>query len=69
MLPRALHHARLIAKASPLAVRQTLKTLRSQQEEGLDLALRREADAQAICYASKVGSGGKTFSCWYLANS
>lgn len=50
-----MHHARLIAKASPLAVRQTLKTLRSQQEEGLDLALRREADAQAICYASKVG--------------
>eukprot|EP00966_Prymnesium_polylepis_P025219 581641-Prymnesium_polylepis.1 len=39
--------ARKIASQSPLAVRSTVKTLRSKADEGLDLALMREADAQA----------------------
>ncbi len=29
------------------------RTLRQTQDEGLDKALQREADAQALCYASK----------------
>lgn len=49
--------ARQIAKASPVAVRATVKTLRSAQEAGLDQALQREADAQATCYRSAVSAG------------
>jgi len=42
-----------IATAAPIAVRTTVKSLRSLQEVergGLDRALMREADAQAQCY-------------------
>lgn len=44
--------ARMAAQA-PLAVRATVKTLRQAQDEGLERALQREADAQAQSYASK----------------
>ncbi|RKO84507.1 ClpP/crotonase-like domain-containing protein, partial [Blyttiomyces helicus] len=43
--------ARRIASASPVAVRATLKTLRIASGTGIDAALQREADAQAVCYA------------------
>ena len=43
---------RAIAAASPLAVRQTVHTLRMHLEDGcsLERSLQREADTQAICY-------------------
>lgn len=44
--------AEQITKQSPLAVRATLKTLRAQQDYGLESALQREADAQSQSYAS-----------------
>lgn len=40
-----------IAKASPIAVRETLQTLRGDDATGLPAALQREAEAQAACYA------------------
>lgn len=43
--------ARMAAQA-PLAVRSSVRTLRNQQDEGLERALWREADAQSQCYAS-----------------
>jgi enoyl-CoA hydratase len=43
--------AESIAKASPIAVRETLKTLRGDDTTGLPAALQREAEAQAACYA------------------
>ncbi|KXS18728.1 ClpP/crotonase [Gonapodya prolifera JEL478] len=44
--------AERIAKASPVAVRGTLKTLRMRVDDGLERALQREADSQAHGYAS-----------------
>ena len=52
--------AAAIARASPVAVRSTLQTLRQMQEgregatEGglLERALQREAESQAMCYES-----------------
>jgi enoyl-CoA hydratase/carnithine racemase len=41
-----------MASAAPLAVRSAVRTLRMGQDEGLDRALWREADAQSQCYAS-----------------
>ncbi|KAG5185266.1 ClpP/crotonase-like domain-containing protein [Tribonema minus] len=49
---RACMLAARIAENSPVAVQQTVKTLRMAEEEHLDHALQREADAQALCYAS-----------------
>lgn len=49
----ALKMAEDIALCSPLAVQQTLKTLRTKAGLGLDRALQREADSQALCYAHK----------------
>mmetsp|Transcript_17185 Transcript_17185/g.43702 ORF Transcript_17185/g.43702 Transcript_17185/m.43702 type:complete len:98 (+) Transcript_17185:586-879(+) len=43
--------AKKMANASPVAVRATLRSLRIQQDEGLEAALRREADAQSQGYA------------------
>jgi enoyl-CoA hydratase/carnithine racemase len=53
VLERTLEIARQIARQAPLAVRQTLRTLRAQQDEGLERALAREADSQALSYASR----------------
>ncbi|GKY92481.1 hypothetical protein MPSEU_000218500 [Mayamaea pseudoterrestris] len=39
-----------IAKQHPVAVRTMLKTVRSQQDVGLEAALQREALSQAVCY-------------------
>lgn len=39
-----------IAKQHPVAVRTMLQTVRFAQDEGLELALQREAFAQATCY-------------------
>jgi len=50
-MPTAIAMARKIASQSAIAVQTTLQTLRARQEVGLEAALRREADAQAICYA------------------
>mmetsp|Transcript_12651 Transcript_12651/g.15962 ORF Transcript_12651/g.15962 Transcript_12651/m.15962 type:complete len:312 (+) Transcript_12651:126-1061(+) len=36
--------------ASSLAVRGMIRTLRTREDEGLEVALRREADQQAFCY-------------------
>jgi enoyl-CoA hydratase/carnithine racemase len=53
VLPAALALAERIAAAGPVAVRTTLRTLRTQADAaGLEAALWREADAQAQCYAT-----------------
>lgn len=45
---------------NPLAVRGMLQTIRLKEDEGLEEALRREADQQALCYAkSDWGEGIK----------
>ena len=49
---RAMKLAREISSTAPLAVRTCVRTLRMQQDEGLDRALWREADAQAEVYNS-----------------
>lgn len=57
-LDTALALAGKIASQSPIAVRATVRSLRLKQDEGLDKALWREADAQSYCYASKdLGEG------------
>lgn len=53
VLSRARAIARTIARRAPLAVRHTLATLRAAEDEGLDRALQREADAQAQSYATE----------------
>jgi len=52
ILRRAHELAASIAANSPVAVREITHTLRRAQEEGVTHALGREADAQALCYAS-----------------
>lgn len=52
VLPKAVEVAAAVSSASPVAVRGAIRTLRNQQEVGLEQALWREADAQAQCYAS-----------------
>jgi enoyl-CoA hydratase/carnithine racemase len=52
VLPRALEIAEEMAAASPQAVRATVRTLRNRQDDLLERALWREADAQAHNYAS-----------------
>ena len=47
-----------MSAAAPLAVRTCVRTLRMQQDEGLDRALWREADAQAQVYNSTDYSEG-----------
>ena len=44
--------ARRIAAQSPLAVRATVRTLRTASDQGLERALQRESDAQAQSYSS-----------------
>jgi enoyl-CoA hydratase/carnithine racemase len=44
--------ARLMGANSPIAVQSCVLTLRSQKFEGLEAGLLREADSQAIAYAS-----------------
>lgn len=44
--------ASVIAKNGPIAVRSLTRTLRMQNDVGLEHALRREADSQAASYAS-----------------
>jgi enoyl-CoA hydratase/carnithine racemase len=52
VLPRAIAVAKDLAGAcSALAVREMVKTLRENDADGLEAALRREATAQAECYA------------------
>jgi len=53
LMAYALGMAKKIATASPVATRLTLKTLRNAQDRLLEEALRREADAQALCYAEQ----------------
>jgi len=48
----ALAMASRMASQAPLAVRTAVRTLRNRQDQGLEAALWREADAQAHCYAS-----------------
>jgi len=50
-LPRAIKLAERIAANAPRAVAETVRTLRDLGDEGLALALQREAEAQAVCYA------------------
>ena len=50
-LPRAIALAERAAAAAPVAARETLATLRAAQDRGLEEALQREAEAQALCYA------------------
>ncbi|MFZ9888441.1 MAG: enoyl-CoA hydratase/isomerase family protein [Myxococcota bacterium] len=47
-----LAYARRMAAAGPVAVRSLVRSLRLQDERGLEQALWREADAQAQCYAT-----------------
>ncbi|GBG24845.1 3-hydroxybutyryl-CoA dehydratase-like protein, mitochondrial [Hondaea fermentalgiana] len=42
-----------MARAGPVSVRTCVRSLRMAQDEGLDRALWREADAQAQCYATE----------------
>ena len=55
---RAVKLAKEMSTAAPLAVRTCVRTLRMQQDEGLDRALWREADAQAQVYNSTDYSEG-----------
>jgi enoyl-CoA hydratase/carnithine racemase len=48
----ALNIARQMSAAAPLAVRTCVRTLRMAQDDGLDRALWREADAQAQVWNS-----------------
>lgn len=48
----AIEMARAMSDSSPSATRALTKTLRMQQDRGLEQALQREADAQAQSYAS-----------------
>lgn len=52
VLPRAHHIAAQIARASPVCVRSLTTSLRLKQDQGLEAALIREADAQSHTYAS-----------------
>ncbi|KAJ0407626.1 hypothetical protein P43SY_010167 [Pythium insidiosum] len=52
VVPEAVKIATEMATASSTAVRGVLTTLRAKQDAGLDIALQREADAQAHSYAS-----------------
>ena len=47
----AIELGKKIAQQHPLAVRTMTKSIRLKEDEGLDAALRREAYAQAMCYA------------------
>jgi enoyl-CoA hydratase len=51
-LAEALRRADIIAAASPIAVRQTTRSLRLRALDGLEASLTREADAQAHCFSS-----------------
>lgn len=51
-LERATALAQKYASLSPVALRTITETLRNAGGEGLERALRREADAQAVCYSS-----------------
>lgn len=48
----AVESASAMAAAGPVAVRSCVQSLRLRQDQGLEQALQREADAQAQCYAS-----------------
>lgn len=50
---KAMELAGRMAMQAPLAVRATVRSLRQRQEQGLKLALRREADAQSQQYCSE----------------
>ncbi|KAI8799433.1 ClpP/crotonase-like domain-containing protein [Cladochytrium replicatum] len=52
-LESALRIAKEIAENSPVAVRAVTKTLRMRWEDGIERGLAREADTQAIAYASE----------------
>eukprot|EP01104_Vermistella_antarctica_P009769 TRINITY_DN2542_c0_g1_i1.p1 TRINITY_DN2542_c0_g1~~TRINITY_DN2542_c0_g1_i1.p1 ORF type:complete len:313 (+),score=40.85 TRINITY_DN2542_c0_g1_i1:29-940(+) len=52
VLERALVLARSVAAAAPEAVRATVRSLRLQQDVGMEQAIQREADAQAHSYTS-----------------
>jgi len=55
---RAIEIAEEIAAAAPIVVRSCVRSLRMQQDVGLEQALWREADSQAPCYASQdLGDG------------
>jgi len=58
VMSRALALASKIASQSPNAVRATTLSLRMNTSAGLERALQREADAQAVCYATKEYSEG-----------
>lgn len=51
VLPRAVSLAETVAATAPAAMRETLLTLRARDDEGLQAALQREAEGQAVCYA------------------
>ncbi|KAJ3029355.1 UNVERIFIED_CONTAM: putative enoyl CoA hydratase [Siphonaria sp. JEL0065] len=56
LFPESLALARKIASASPVSVRGVVKTMRNGFDAtsgGIELALWREADTQAICYQSE----------------
>ncbi|KAJ3341911.1 putative enoyl CoA hydratase [Gonapodya sp. JEL0774] len=52
VVEEALAVAGRVARASPVAVRGTTRTMRMRTEDGMERALQREADAQAHGYAS-----------------
>lgn len=54
VLPEAIELASSMAAQGPIAVRSCVRSIRMKQDEGLDKALWREADAQSYCYASQV---------------
>jgi len=53
VMERAMEMANQMAKAGPIAVQTCVRTLRNAQDEGLERAVWREADAQAQTYASQ----------------
>lgn len=46
----AVRRALVIAAASPIAVRQTIRSLRLRSSDGVEASLTREADAQSHCF-------------------
>eukprot|EP00591_Stephanopyxis_turris_P006259 CAMPEP_0195528420 /NCGR_PEP_ID=MMETSP0794_2-20130614/30537_1 /TAXON_ID=515487 /ORGANISM="Stephanopyxis turris, Strain CCMP 815" /LENGTH=240 /DNA_ID=CAMNT_0040659549 /DNA_START=199 /DNA_END=921 /DNA_ORIENTATION=+ len=51
VMEEAKRLAEEIVRQNPLSVRTMVESIRIQENEGLEAALRREADVQAMCYA------------------
>jgi len=53
VLTEAIALATEVANQNPLSVRTMIRSIRMQEDELLEVALRREADVQSVCYAHR----------------